>query len=80
MGSDADITLLDPRQEHVISAKTHHSRMDTNIYEGKRIRGKVLAVFTCVAIMADLSLVCRSVGYSCGWSEIGRGSSMSSHV
>lgn len=40
-GSDADVILLDPTQPHVISAETHHSAMDTNIYEGRLIRGKV---------------------------------------
>jgi dihydropyrimidinase len=40
-GSDADVIIFDPAVEHTISAAAHHSRMDTNIYEGKRIRGKV---------------------------------------
>jgi dihydropyrimidinase len=40
-GSDADIIIFDPAAEHTISAASHHSRMDTNIYEGKRIIGKV---------------------------------------
>lgn len=34
-GSDADVIVLDPDQEHVISARTHHSRLDTNVYEGE---------------------------------------------
>jgi hypothetical protein len=33
-GSDADVILLDPRVNHTISAATHHSRLDTNVYEG----------------------------------------------
>lgn len=40
-GADADLIVLDPRVKHTISAKTHHSQMDTNVYEGKEIRGKV---------------------------------------
>lgn len=40
-GSDADIILFDSREMHTISASTHHSRMDTNVYEGKKIRGRV---------------------------------------
>ena len=39
-GSDADIVIFDPNEEHTISPSTHHSRIDTNIYEGKAIRGK----------------------------------------
>ena len=41
VGADADVILFDPRQEHVISATTHHSAMDTNVYEGKKVRGRV---------------------------------------
>ncbi len=33
-GSDADVIILNPNAETRISAKTHHSRIDTNIYEG----------------------------------------------
>ena len=40
-GSDADIAIIDPTKEHVLSAKTHHSALDTSVYEGMRIRGKV---------------------------------------
>ena len=40
-GSDADVILFDPRARHVISARTHHSRIDTNIYQGMEIEGKV---------------------------------------
>lgn len=40
-GSDADIIILDPKQKHTILAESHHSKMDTNIYEGKVITGKV---------------------------------------
>lgn len=40
-GSDADVIIFDPSIEHTITAASHHSAMDTNIYEGMRIRGKV---------------------------------------
>jgi dihydropyrimidinase len=33
-GSDADVIVLDPRVKHTISAAKHHSRIDTNVYEG----------------------------------------------
>eukprot|EP00803_Ostreobium_quekettii_P009148 evm.model.scf_3327.1 EVM.evm.TU.scf_3327.1 scf_3327:2116-3336(+) len=45
-GSDADVILLDPKVEHHISAATHHSRIDTNVYEGKRIMGKVVVTIS----------------------------------
>lgn len=35
-GSDADVIVLDPRVKHTISGATHHSRIDTNVYEGTR--------------------------------------------
>jgi dihydropyrimidinase len=41
VGSDADLVVFDPNVEHTISAATHHSKMDTNVYEGKHIKGKV---------------------------------------
>lgn len=34
-GSDADVIVFDPEVKHTISAATHHSKMDTNIYEGE---------------------------------------------
>ncbi len=39
-GSDADVIVFDPAAEHTLSASTHHSRMDTNIYEGRAVRGR----------------------------------------
>lgn len=39
VGSDADLVLWDPEAETVISAKTHHQRCDTTIYEDKKIKG-----------------------------------------
>jgi hypothetical protein len=33
-GSDADVIIFDPSAEHTLGAATHHSAMDTNIYEG----------------------------------------------
>ena len=38
-GSDADIIILNPNSSFEISAASHHSRSDTNVYEGRR--GKV---------------------------------------
>lgn len=40
-GADADIILLDPHITHTISASSHHSRSDANIFEGHKIQGKV---------------------------------------
>ncbi|KAI0511698.1 hypothetical protein KFK09_012330 [Dendrobium nobile] len=40
-GSDADIIVLNPNASFRISAISHHSRSDTNVYEGKTGKGKV---------------------------------------
>lgn len=40
-GSDADIIILNPNSSFTISAAHHHSRSDTNVYEGVTGKGKV---------------------------------------
>lgn len=40
-GSDADIIIFNPNSSFEITAKSHYSRSDTNVYEGKRGKGKV---------------------------------------
>ena len=39
VGSDADLVLFDPEEEQVISAKTHHMRVDYSMFEGIRVKG-----------------------------------------
>ena len=38
-GADADIAVLDPEKEKVISKDTHHQNVDFNIFEGMRVKG-----------------------------------------
>ncbi len=45
-GSDADIVVWDPKAEHVISAKTHHMRVDYSMFEGFQVTGNVRQVFS----------------------------------
>ncbi len=44
VGSDADIILIDPKEKHTISAKTHHMNVDYSGYEGWELTGKVKTV------------------------------------
>ncbi|KAL6009821.1 dihydropyrimidinase [Asimina triloba] len=41
VGSDADVIVLDPNSTFEIKADAHHSRSDTNVYEGRQGKGKV---------------------------------------
>ena len=44
VGSDADIVLIDPAREHLISAKTHHMHVDYSAYEGWALTGQIKTV------------------------------------
>src|ERR1700676_4554187 len=46
VGSDADIVIFNPHQEEVISAKTHHMRVDYSMFEGFRVKGATNTVFS----------------------------------
>ncbi len=39
VGGDADLVLFDPERRETISASTHHSRCDYNLYEGTEVVG-----------------------------------------
>ncbi|UUY02827.1 dihydropyrimidinase [Svornostia abyssi] len=39
VGADADVVVFDPAREHTISAATHHSAVDYNLYEGMTVVG-----------------------------------------
>jgi dihydropyrimidinase len=39
VGSDADLIVFDANEEQVISAKTHHMRVDYSMFEGIRVKG-----------------------------------------
>jgi dihydropyrimidinase len=46
VGSDADLVIFDPNREEVISAKTHHMRVDYSMFEGIRTKGAPKTVFS----------------------------------
>jgi dihydropyrimidinase len=37
VGSDADVVVFDPEKRHTISAATHHTKVDYNLYEGTEV-------------------------------------------
>ena len=39
VGSDADVVVFDPEKKVTISASTHHSKSDYNLYEGTEVTG-----------------------------------------
>jgi dihydropyrimidinase len=39
VGSDADLVVFDPNEEQLISARTHHMRVDYSMFEGIRVKG-----------------------------------------
>jgi dihydropyrimidinase len=39
VGSDADVVVFDPEKRITISASSHHSRSDYNLYEGTEVQG-----------------------------------------
>jgi dihydropyrimidinase len=46
VGADADLVIFDPNEEQVISAKTHHMRVDYSMFEGIRVKGAPKMVFS----------------------------------
>jgi len=53
IGSDADIVLWDGDAEHTVSAATHHSNIDYNLFEGYKVRGKPVKVLVRGQVMVD---------------------------
>jgi dihydropyrimidinase len=39
VGSDGDVVVFDPEKKVTISAKTHHSKSDYNLFEGTEVQG-----------------------------------------
>lgn len=53
VGSDADLVIWDPNAEHVISATTHHVRVDYTLYEGKAVSGRPRYVLSRGELIVD---------------------------
>ncbi len=53
VGSDADLVVFDPHRRHTISAATHHSKVDYNLYEGTEVTGTPEVVLLRGNVLVD---------------------------
>jgi len=53
VGSDADLVVFDPQRQETISASTHHSRCDYNLYEGTEVVGAPELVLLRGAVLVE---------------------------
>ena len=45
-GADADVVVWDPNSSRIISAHTHHHKVDYNVFEGMKVYGKADYTFS----------------------------------
>jgi dihydropyrimidinase len=53
VGSDADLVIFDPNREQVISAQTHHMRVDYSMFEGIKVKGTPDVVLSRGHVLVD---------------------------
>ncbi len=53
IGSDADLVVWDPNANHIISAKTHHMRVDYSMFEGYAVKGNAETVLSRGDVIVD---------------------------
>jgi dihydropyrimidinase len=63
VGSDADIVIFDPHEEHILSAKSHHMNVDYSGYEGWNVTGKVKTVLLRGQVAIDNNECLIEKGY-----------------
>jgi dihydropyrimidinase len=58
VGADADLVVFDPERRETISAATHHSKCDYNLYEGTEVTGAPeLVLLRGTVLVEDAELV-----------------------
>jgi dihydropyrimidinase len=62
VGSDADIVVFDPEKRVSISASTHHSNIDYNLYEGTEVTGSPELVLLRGDVLVDGDQLVASPG------------------
>jgi len=63
VGSDADLVIFDPQEEHTLSSKTHHMNVDYSAYEGWKLKGKTKATILRGQVAVDNGNVKIKKGY-----------------
>jgi dihydropyrimidinase len=63
VGSDADMVLFDPNEQHTLSAATHHMNVDYSGYEGWEVKGKIKTVVLRGKIAIDNNTCLVEKGY-----------------
>jgi dihydropyrimidinase len=63
VGADADLMVLDPEKEKVISAKTQQSAIDYNVFEGQTVKGLPRYVLTRGQVAIDDGAVKTQEGH-----------------
>jgi dihydropyrimidinase len=64
-GSDADLVIWDPEAEHVITAATHHMRVDYSMFEGFRVKGNARTVLSRGEVIVDGGRFLGRAGRGC---------------
>jgi dihydropyrimidinase len=60
VGSDADVVVFDPQKKVTISAATHHSKVDYNLYEGTEVQGSPdVVLLRGNVLVADGALIAK---------------------
>ncbi|MEO5684215.1 MAG: dihydropyrimidinase [Chitinophagaceae bacterium] len=62
-GSDADIVIFDPDEQHVLSVAIHHMNVDYSGYEGWKVTGKVKTVLLRGKVAIDENSCMVGKGY-----------------
>jgi len=62
IGSDADIVIWDPNRTESISARTHHMRVDYNLYEGMVVHGSPSMVISRGEVIIEDGRLLGKVG------------------
>lgn len=63
IGTDADIVIFDPNEQHTISAHKHHMNVDYSAYEGWKLTGKCKTVLLRGKIAIDNNQCLVEKGY-----------------